>query len=84
MTAPAGLRSLRKPDQVFAATNELRTSGTDNLLAAAARAGTRRIIAQGNSSVYERSGGPVKTEEDLLDPRPFPSAAWTLAGGTWL
>ena len=30
MTALAGLRSLRKPDKVFAATNELRTRGTDN------------------------------------------------------
>jgi nucleoside-diphosphate-sugar epimerase len=79
MTALAGLRSLRKPDRVFAATNELRTRGTDNLLAAAARAGTRRVIAQGNSSLYERSGGPVKTEEDPLDSRPFPSAERTLA-----
>jgi nucleoside-diphosphate-sugar epimerase len=40
MTALAGMRSLRKVDQVFAATNELRTRGTDKLLAAAARAGT--------------------------------------------
>ena len=47
MTALAGLRSLRNPDKAFAATNELRTRGTDNLLAAAARAGTRRVIAQG-------------------------------------
>jgi nucleoside-diphosphate-sugar epimerase len=80
MTALAGLRSLRKPDKVFAATNELRTRGTDNLLAAAARAGTRRVIAQGNCSLYERSGGPVKTEEDPLESRPpSPSAARTLA-----
>ena len=43
MTALAGLRSLRRVDQGFAATNELRTRGTDNLLAAAARAGTRRF-----------------------------------------
>ena len=47
MTALANLRNLRQPDQAFAATNELRTRGTDNLLAAAARAGTRRVIAQG-------------------------------------
>src|SRR5262249_27695297 len=39
MTALAGLRSLRNPDKVFAVTNELRTRGTDNLLAAAAQAG---------------------------------------------
>ena len=47
MTALAGMRGIRNPDQAFAATDELRTRGTDNLLAAAARAGTRRIIAQG-------------------------------------
>ena len=39
MTALADMRSLRKIDQVFAATNELRTRATDNLLTAAARAG---------------------------------------------
>jgi 2-alkyl-3-oxoalkanoate reductase len=78
MTALAGVRSLRKPDQAGAGTNELRTRGTDNLLAAAARAGTRRVVAQGNT-VYERSGGPVKTEEDPLDSRPVPSAARGLA-----
>jgi len=74
MTALADMRSLRKPDKLFAATNELRTRGTDNLLAAAARAGTRRVIAQSNINVNERSGGPVKTEEDPLDTRPVPSA----------
>src|SRR5215470_3327053 len=46
MTALASMRSLRKLDQVFAATNELRARGTDNLLTAAAKAGTRRVIAQ--------------------------------------
>jgi nucleoside-diphosphate-sugar epimerase len=80
MTALAGMRSLRKPDQGFAATNDLRTRGTDNLLAAAAQVGTRRVIAQSNGSVYERSGGPVKTEEDPLASRPpSPSAARSLA-----
>ena len=80
MTALAGVRSLRKVDQVFAATNELRTRGTDNLLAAAARAGTRRVIAQSNVAAYERSGGPVKTEEDPLASRPpSPSSARSLA-----
>jgi 2-alkyl-3-oxoalkanoate reductase len=80
MTALASLRSLRKVDQVFAATNELRTRGTDNLLAAAARAGTRRVIAQRNVAANERSGGPVKTEEDPLASRsPSPSSARTLA-----
>jgi hypothetical protein len=47
MTALAGRQRLRHPDKTFAATNELRARGTDNLLAAAAGAGTRRVIAQG-------------------------------------
>jgi 2-alkyl-3-oxoalkanoate reductase len=79
MTALAGMGSLRKVDREFAATNELRTRGTDNLLAAAARAGTRRVVAQGHNFVYARSGGPVKTEEDPLDAGPIPSSARTVA-----
>jgi nucleoside-diphosphate-sugar epimerase len=80
MTALADMRSLRNTDQVFAATNELRTRGTDNLLAAAAEAGTRRVVAQSYTGwPNERSGGPVKTEDDPLDPRVVPTAARTLA-----
>ena len=80
MTALADMRSLRNTDQVFAATNELRTRGTDNLLAAAAEAGTRRVIAQSYTGwPNERSGGLVKTEDDPLDSRVVPSAARTLA-----
>lgn len=79
MTALSNMGRLRKVDQEFAATNALRTRGTDNLLAAAALAGTRRVVAQGHNFVYERSGGPVKTEEDPLDSRPTPSAARAMA-----
>ncbi len=79
MTALADMRSLRNVDKVFATTNELRTEGTDNLLAAAAQAGTRRVIAQSNTNATARSGGPVKTEEDPLDPRPVPSAVGMVA-----
>jgi 2-alkyl-3-oxoalkanoate reductase len=80
MTALADMRSLRKLDKTFAVTNELRTRGTDNLLAAAARAGTRRVIAQSNVAMYEPSGGAVKTEEDPLASRsPSPSSARSLA-----
>jgi nucleoside-diphosphate-sugar epimerase len=79
MTALADMRSLRNLDKVFAATNELRTRGTDNLLAAAARAGTRRVIAQSNTNMTARSGAPVQTESDPLDSRPLPSAAGTVA-----
>src|SRR6266568_4335031 len=74
MTALAGMRSFRNPDKLFATTNELRTRGTDNLLAAAARAGTRRVIAQGYAGAGpdKRSGGALKTEEDPLDWQPIP------------
>jgi nucleoside-diphosphate-sugar epimerase len=75
MTALAGLRSLRNPDKTFAATNELRTKGTDNLLTAAARAGTRRVIAQGYAGAGpDRRSGPLKTETDPADLRPIRSA----------
>jgi 2-alkyl-3-oxoalkanoate reductase len=80
MTALADMRSLRNTDRVFAATNELRTRGTDNLIAAAAAAGTGRVIAQSYTGwTNERSGGPVKTENDPFDSRVLPSAARTLA-----
>jgi nucleoside-diphosphate-sugar epimerase len=76
MTALTGLRSLRNPDKTFAATNELRTRGTDNLLAAAAAAGTRRVIAQGYAGAGpdRPSGGGLKTEEDPPDWQPIRSA----------
>ena len=80
MTALADMRSLRDTDRVFGTTNELRTQGTDNLLAAAAAAGTRRVVAQSYTGwTNERSGGPVKTEDDPFDSRVLPTAARTLA-----
>ncbi len=75
MTALADMRNLRHPDQAFAATNELRTRGTDNLLAAAAQAGTRRVIAQAYAGAGpDRRPGGVKTEADPPDWRPIRSA----------
>jgi nucleoside-diphosphate-sugar epimerase len=80
MTALAGMRSLRNPDKAFAATNELRTRGTDNLLAAAARAGTRRVIAQGYAGAGpDKRLGPLKTEADPPDWQPITSATRALA-----
>jgi 2-alkyl-3-oxoalkanoate reductase len=75
MTALAGMRSFRNPDKLFAATNELRTRGTDNLLAAAAEAGTRRVIAQSYAGAGpDKRPGPVKTEDDPPEWRPIRSA----------
>jgi len=63
-----GLRNL---DREFAGTNRLRTQGTDHLLAAGRAEGARRFIAQSFAGwPYAREGGPVKTEEDRLDPNP--------------
>ncbi|MGH3741468.1 MAG: NAD-dependent epimerase/dehydratase family protein [Micromonosporaceae bacterium] len=80
MTALAEMRSLRNPDRTFAATNVLRTRGTDNLLAAAAEAGVHRVVVQSNAAVTERSGSAVKTEEDpLASTPPSSSSAHTTA-----
>jgi nucleoside-diphosphate-sugar epimerase len=63
--------SLRKFGQAFAATNMLRTVGLDHLLAAAHAQGVPRFIAQSYAGWPNiRAGGPVKTEEDPLDPQP--------------
>jgi nucleoside-diphosphate-sugar epimerase len=71
MTALSGRSDLRHFDRWFAVTNKLRTTGTDNLLRAAEEAGVRRFVAQGYTGwSNSRSGGPVQTEEDPLDPEP--------------
>jgi nucleoside-diphosphate-sugar epimerase len=80
MTALASMSSFRNFDKEFAVTNELRTRGTDYLLEAAQQAGTRRFIAQsfvGWNNI--RTGGPVKTEDDPLDPDPVPSTRKSIA-----
>ena len=62
---------LRRLDRAFETTNRLRTEGTDHLLEGARAAGTRRFLAQSFAGwPYARTGGPVKTEEDALDPDP--------------
>src|SRR6266568_6269882 len=70
-TALADVRFSRSLDRSFARTNRLRTEGTDALLAAAREVGVRRFVAQSFASLrYAREGGPVKTEDDPLDPAP--------------
>jgi 2-alkyl-3-oxoalkanoate reductase len=72
LTSLGGLSTnLRNFDDQFAATNELRTRGLDHLMEAARAAGAGRVIAQSFSGWPNiREGGPVKTEEDPLDPDP--------------
>jgi 2-alkyl-3-oxoalkanoate reductase len=71
LTSLPGNLEPRHFDRDFAMTNRLRTEGIDNLLAAARAAGAKRLIAQSYTSwPYARTGGPVKSEEDPLDPEP--------------
>lgn len=79
LTALAGIGSFRKFSHGFAETNRLRTEGTDILLAAGRAAGVRRVVAQSFGGwPYARTGGPVKTETDPLDPTPAPGAVSSL------
>jgi nucleoside-diphosphate-sugar epimerase len=66
--AHAGRPSLRRPDRFFAATNRLRTEGTDHLLAAAEASGVTTFVAQ-SAAIFNvtAEGASVKTEEDPLN-----------------
>jgi 2-alkyl-3-oxoalkanoate reductase len=71
LTALAGTPDLRRFDRWFATTNQLRTKGTDILLAAAGEAGVGRFVAQSYTGwTNPCAGGPVKTERDGLEPHP--------------
>jgi nucleoside-diphosphate-sugar epimerase len=66
-------RDMRHPDRFSGAimTNRLRTEATDHLLAAGRAVGTRRFIAQSFGAFrWARTGGPVLTEAEPLDPNP--------------
>ena len=78
-TALAGRSDFKHFDESFEQTNRLRTEGTDALLAAAHEVGVPRVIAQSYAGwPYAREGGPVKTEQDPLDPTPVPEMRQTL------
>lgn len=81
MTALAGKPDLRHFDKWFAVTNQLRTTGTEHLLAAAKAAGVSKFVAQsytGWSNI--RQGRPVKTENDPYDPNPANAQTESIAG----
>ena len=62
---------VRHFDRTFEETNRLRTEATDHLLAAGRAAGVKRFIAQSYAGwPFARTGGPVKSEDDPLDPSP--------------
>jgi nucleoside-diphosphate-sugar epimerase len=80
LTAIGGLDT-RHFDRDFAMTNRLRTSGTDHLLSAGQAVGVGRFVAQGVAAygAYMRTGGPIKSEEDPVDPTPAREMRETLA-----
>jgi nucleoside-diphosphate-sugar epimerase len=80
LTALSGPFDMRHIDRMFAVTNRLRTEATDHLLAAGRAVGARRFVAQSYAGwPYARTGGPVKTEADPLDPDPPAALRETLA-----
>jgi nucleoside-diphosphate-sugar epimerase len=84
-TALANVKFGRSLDKTFARTNDLRTKGTGALVAAARAAGVRRFVAQSFAPFrYAREGGPIKTEDDPLEPTPPPNTQETSAAMTYL
>jgi nucleoside-diphosphate-sugar epimerase len=80
LTSLAHVGNFKKLDEEFVLTNRFRTEVTDTLLEAAHLVGARRFIAQSFCGwPFAREGGPVKTEQDPLDPNPPTSFAKTLA-----
>ena len=79
LTALSGSLDLRHFDRDFEMTNRLRTEGTDHLLAAGRAVAVKRFVAQSFAGwPYAREGGPVKSEEDPLDPAPLKEMRRTL------
>jgi len=71
LTALTGVTNFKKLDEEFALTNRLRTEATETMLAATRLVRGRRFIAQSFCGwPFAREGGPIKTEEDPLDPTP--------------
>jgi nucleoside-diphosphate-sugar epimerase len=71
LSGPLRARDLRHPERFQAATNRLRTEATDHLLAAGRAVGARRFVAQSFTAWrFDRTGGPVLTEDVPLDPDP--------------
>ena len=71
LTALASFTNPKHFDDEFALTNRLRTEALDHLLDGARAAGARRVVAQSYTGwTNPRTGAPLKTEADPLDPNP--------------
>jgi nucleoside-diphosphate-sugar epimerase len=81
LTAIPGALDMRHFDRDFAATNRLRTEGTDHLLSAGQAVGVRRFVAQAVAAygAYGGSGGRVQREEDAFATAPAPEMRESLA-----
>lgn len=83
LSGPMSMRDARHPERFNGAimTNRLRTEGTDHLLDAGRAAGARRFVAQSFAAFrWARTGGPVLTEADPLDPNPPAALRTPLVG----
>jgi nucleoside-diphosphate-sugar epimerase len=83
LSGPMSVRDARHPERFRGAimTNRLRMEGTDHLLAAGRAVGARRFVAQSFGAFrWARTGGPVLTEADPLDPNP-PASLRTVVEG---
>ncbi len=69
----------RQMDRSFAATNRLRTEGTDILLAAGREAGVERFVAQSHILAYARTGARLNAEGDPEDRDPTAGTGPNLA-----
>src|SRR5829696_4002919 len=84
LSGPTSMRDARRPDRSIAATmtNRLRTEGTDHLVAAGRSVGARRFVAQSFGAFrFARTGGPVLTEADPLDPNDPPAPLRSVQAG---
>ena len=70
LTALSGPVTFRNVKRAVAATNRLRSEGTDHLLAAGRAVGVRKFVAQSNYALLERTGGPVVDENGRIEPNP--------------
>jgi 2-alkyl-3-oxoalkanoate reductase len=83
LSGPTSMREMRHPERAAQAivTTRLRIEGTDHLLAAARAVGARRFVAQSFGAFrWARTGGPVLTEADPIDPNPPAGMRAPLAG----
>jgi 2-alkyl-3-oxoalkanoate reductase len=86
LTALSGkmsIRDARHPERSPMAimTTRLRTEATDHLLAAGRAVGAQRFVAQSFAAFrFARTGGPVQTEADPLDPNPPDALRTALVG----